>query len=44
MIEKIQESFAKTRLAGSIAASTLDEVSNIIKPGITTSFCMFTRL
>ena len=37
MIEKIQESFAKTRLAGSIAASTLDEVSNIIKPGITTS-------
>ena len=31
------ESFEKTRLAGSIAAGALDEVNNIIKPGITTS-------
>ena len=30
------ESFEKTRLAGSIAASALDEVNSIIKPGITT--------
>ena len=32
----IKESFEKTRVAGSIAASTLDEVAKIIKPGITT--------
>ena len=32
----IKESFEKTRIAGSIAASTLDEVAKIIKPGITT--------
>ena len=32
----IQESFEKTRIAGAIAASTLDEVAKIIKPGITT--------
>ena len=32
----IKESFEKTRIAGSIAASALDEVSKIIKPGITT--------
>jgi len=31
------ESFEKTKLAGSIAAGALDEVNNIIKPGITTS-------
>ena len=30
------ESFEKTRLAGSIASSALDEVNNIIKPGIST--------
>ena len=33
----IKESFEKTRVAGSIAASTLDEVAKIIKPGITTN-------
>ena len=33
----IKESFEKTRVAGSIAAGTLDEVAKIIKPGITTS-------
>ena len=32
----IKESFEKTRLAGDIASSTLDEVEKIIKPGITT--------
>ena len=31
------ESFEKTKLAGSIAAGALDEVNNIIKPGISTS-------
>ncbi|MGA1460995.1 MAG: M24 family metallopeptidase, partial [Ilumatobacteraceae bacterium] len=33
---EIKESFEKTRIAGSIAAGALDEVSKIIKPGITT--------
>ena len=37
MEKDVVESFKKTRLAGSIAASALDEVSKIIKPGITTS-------
>ena len=32
----IKESFEKTRIAGSIAASALDEVAKIIKPGIAT--------
>ena len=32
----IRESFEKTRIAGSIAAGALDEVSKIISPGITT--------
>ena len=32
----IKESFEKTRIAGSVAASALDEVFKIIKPGITT--------
>ena len=32
----IKESFEKTRIAGSIASSTLDEVAKIIKPGIAT--------
>tara|TARA_B100000767_G_C19716359_1_gene515153 strand:+ start:221 stop:997 length:777 start_codon:yes stop_codon:yes gene_type:complete len=36
MTKNIQEAFAKTRIAGSIAAETLDEVSSIIQPGITT--------
>ena len=36
MNEYIKESFEKTRIAGSIAANALDEVSNIIKPGIST--------
>ena len=36
MNEEIKESFEKTRLAGSIAANALDEVSNIIRPGIST--------
>ena len=31
-----EESFEKTRVAGSIAAGALDEVAKIIKPGITT--------
>ena len=36
MNEEIKESFEKTRVAGSIAANALDEVSNIIRPGIST--------
>ena len=43
MIDNIKEAFDKTRVAGSIAARTLDEVTKIIKPGVTTneidSFC-----
>jgi methionyl aminopeptidase len=37
MTDKNQEAFEKTRLAGTIAANTLDEVSKIIQPGITTN-------
>ena len=36
MKSEIQESFEKTRIAGSVAAGALDEVNKIIKPGITT--------
>ena len=36
MTSEIIESFEKTRIAGSIAAGALDEVSKIIRPGITT--------
>ncbi len=36
MTEEIQESFNKTRIAGSIAAQALDEISKFIKPGIST--------
>ena len=36
MDENILESFDKTRKAGSIAAAALDEVSKVIKPGIST--------
>ena len=36
MNEEIQEAFEKTRVAGSIAARALEEVSKIIKPGIST--------
>ncbi len=36
MNETIKESFEKTKIAGSIAASTLDEVAKIIKPGVST--------
>mgnify|MGYP001290996651 FL=1 len=36
MEDKFKESFEKTRAAGKIAAGALDEVSKIIKPGITT--------
>ena len=37
MEKDVVESFKKTRLAGSIAAGALDEVSKMIKPGITTN-------
>ena len=33
---KFKEAFDKTRMAGSVAAGALDEVTKIIKPGITT--------
>ena len=36
MNNDFKEAFDKTRIAGSIAAAALDEVSKIIKPGITT--------
>ena len=36
MTNDIQESFEKSRIAGSIAAGALDEVTKIIKPGIST--------
>ena len=36
MIENYKESFEKTRIAGAIAASALDEVSKIAKPGVRT--------
>ncbi len=36
MDKNIEESFEKTRIAGSIAAGALDEVSKIIKPGLST--------
>ena len=37
MSENIQEAFEGTRTAGNIAAGALDEITKIIKPGITTS-------
>ena len=36
MNENLNEAFEKTRIAGSIAAGALDEVTKIIKPGIST--------
>ena len=36
MNEDIKKSFEKTRVAGSIAANALEDVSNIIRPGIST--------
>ena len=36
MIENFKEGFEKTKIAGKIASGALDEVSKIIKPGVTT--------
>ena len=36
MSENFKEAFEKTRIAGSIAAGALDEVSKIVRPGIST--------
>ena len=36
MTDKIIEAFEGTRVAGAIAASALDEVAKIVKPGIST--------
>ena len=36
MKENFKEAFEKSKIAGSIAAGALDEVSKIIKPGIST--------
>ena len=36
MKENFKEAFEKSKIAGSIAAGALDEVSKIVKPGITT--------
>ena len=37
MIENFKEAFEKTKIAGKIASGALDEVSKIIKPGVTTN-------
>ena len=37
MSENYKESFEKTKLAGSIAAGALDEVSKIVRPGVRTN-------
>ena len=37
MNKNFKEAFEKTRIAGSIAAGALDEVSKIVKPGISTN-------
>ena len=37
MTKEFEEAFEKTRIAGNIAAGALDEVSKIIKPGISTN-------
>ena len=37
MTEKILEAFNGTRVAGSIASGALDEITKIIKPGVTTN-------
>jgi methionine aminopeptidase, type I len=37
MVKNLKEAFEKTKIAGSIAAGALDEVSKIIKPGISTN-------
>ena len=36
MIENYKEAFEKTRIAGSIAAEALNEVSKIVRPGVST--------
>ena len=36
MDKNFKEAFEKTRIAGSIASGALDEVTKIIKPGIST--------
>ena len=36
MTDKMLEAFAGTRKAGSIASGALDEVTKIVKPGVTT--------
>ena len=37
MNKSLTEAFEKTKVAGSIAAGALDEVSKMIKPGISTN-------
>ena len=37
MNNQIKEAFEKTKIAGSIAAGALNEISKIIKPGISTN-------
>ena len=37
MSDNLKEAFEKTKIAGSIAAGALDEVSKIINPGISTN-------
>ena len=36
MNEDFKEAFEKTKIAGTIASGALDEVSKIVKPGIST--------
>ena len=37
MSENFKEAFEKTKIAGSVAAGALDEVTNFIKPGVSTN-------
>lgn len=37
MINNIEEAFEKTRISSSIASSALDEITSIIKPGVSTN-------
>ena len=37
MKKNYKESFEQTKIAGSLAAATLDEVTSYVKPGVTTN-------
>ena len=37
MISDYKESFEQAKIAGSLAADTLDEITSYVKPGVTTN-------